>query len=188
MTGTYQTILLRKDGSYCIAQNGYPYHVPNEGEFAAQWEDVRAFALANPDKVTAEPEPEPVTLDAALSMAFEAIKAARDARMTEGGLVWNGWLVSIDKEATDRMTSKAVEFMAGVITETRWKMSDGEYAVLDRGAFFAMSAAVGSTIQACYGIEERKRREVEALPDAEAVLAWLAGPVNLLTGWPGDGS
>lgn len=184
----YGQVIVRGDGSYVIARNGYPCHVPDEGEFAAEWAAVHAWALAHPDRVEREPEPEPVGIGAAREAAFEAIKAARDARMNRGGLVWNGWLVSIDKEATDRMTSKAVEFIAGAIGETRWKMSDGEYAVLDREAFFAMSVAVGRVVQACYGVEEQKRREVEALPDAAAVLAWMAEPGNLYTGWPGDGS
>jgi len=50
------------DGSYVIQRDGYPYHVPNEGEWAELWAQVHEYALANPDKVAPEPpppEPEP---------------------------------------------------------------------------------------------------------------------------------
>ena len=48
------------DGSYVIQRDGYPYHVPNEGEWAELWEQVHEYALANPDKVKIElPAPEP---------------------------------------------------------------------------------------------------------------------------------
>lgn len=134
------------------------------------------------------PEPPLPTLAEALQRAYGAIKAARDARLEQGGMVWHGYLVSIDKEATDRMTSTAMQFQAGFLESVRWKMSDGEYAVLDMQAFFAMAAAAGGVVQACYGVEEAKRREVEALPDAAAVLAWLDDAQNTRAGWPGDGA
>ncbi|MDL2317446.1 DUF4376 domain-containing protein [Desulfovibrio sp. OttesenSCG-928-A18] len=124
----------------------------------------------------------------ALNLAWERIKAARDARLERGGLVWNGYLVSIDKEATDRMTSTALQFVVGVVESVRWKMSDGAYADLDREAFLAMSAAAGAVVQACYAVEEAKRAQVAAMDDADLILAWLAEPANLLTGWPGDGA
>lgn len=124
----------------------------------------------------------------ACALALARIKAARDKRLSEGGLVWQGYLVSIDKEATDRMTSTALQFMVGALDFVRWKMSDGAYADLDQAAFLAMSAAAGAVVQECYAVEEAKRREALALSDAAAVLAWLDSPANLLTGWPGDGS
>ena len=47
------------DGSYIIEKNGYPYHVPNEGEFADEWAEINAYAEAHPDEVTLEYPPEP---------------------------------------------------------------------------------------------------------------------------------
>ena len=55
MTITKRTI----DGSYIIEKNGYPYHVPNEGEFAEEWAEINAYAEAHPDEVTLEYPPEP---------------------------------------------------------------------------------------------------------------------------------
>lgn len=125
-------------------------------------------------------------LGKARARAHAVVRNARDARLNGGGLIWNGYLVSIDKEATDRMTSQAMQFMAGVCASVRWKMSDGEYVTLDRQGFFAMSAAAGDAVQKCYAVEERKRGIVDALPNAAAVLAWLEIPANVLTGWPDE--
>lgn len=52
----FGNIIVREDGSYVI--NEGMYHVPNEEEFAELWEQVDAYAKANPDKVTQEIEPE----------------------------------------------------------------------------------------------------------------------------------
>lgn len=130
----------------------------------------------------------PPTLEEARNTALAAIKQARDSRLENGGLVWQGYLVSVDKEATDRMTSTAVQFMAGALTEVRWKMSDGEYALLNQEAFFAMSMAAGTLVQQCYGEEEVKRQQVLKRPTAEAVIAWLENTANLRSGWPPDGA
>ena len=146
------------------------------------WEEITATEAAELQK------PEPPTLEQACTDAFERIRQARDARLNDGGMVWNGYLVSIDKEATDRMTSAAVQFIAlgDLMPAVRWKMSDGEYALLDKNAFFAMSASAGGIVQQCYGAEEMKRLAVVSLPDAQAVLDWLDDPANIASGWPGD--
>ena len=51
-------IYTRKDGSYII--NKGLYHVPNNGEYAALWEQVDAYAKEHPEVMQAEPtQPEP---------------------------------------------------------------------------------------------------------------------------------
>lgn len=47
------------DDSYIIQENGYPYHIPNEGEFAEKWAEINAYAEAHPEEVTIEYPPEP---------------------------------------------------------------------------------------------------------------------------------
>lgn len=42
------------DNSYVIDKNGLPYHVPNEGKFAAEWAEINAYAEAHPDEVILE--------------------------------------------------------------------------------------------------------------------------------------
>ena len=49
-----QIIKRTADNSYVIEKNGMPYHVPNEGEFAAEWAEVNAYAEEHPEEVTLE--------------------------------------------------------------------------------------------------------------------------------------
>ena len=42
------------DDSYVITKNSMSYHVPNEGEFAEEWAEVRAYAEAHPECVVVE--------------------------------------------------------------------------------------------------------------------------------------
>lgn len=51
----YDIVYTRADGSFVILKNGMPYHVPNEGEYAEEWKQVKEFADENPDKVKSEP-------------------------------------------------------------------------------------------------------------------------------------
>ena len=48
------------DNSYVIEKNGLPYHVPNEGEFIDEWEQVNAYAEAHPEEVILEYPPKPI--------------------------------------------------------------------------------------------------------------------------------
>ena len=62
------------DNSYVIVKNGLPYHVPNEGEFVDEWEQVNAYAEAHPEEVTLEYPCEPT---------FEELVSAKRAE------IWN---------------------------------------------------------------------------------------------------
>lgn len=68
------------DDSYVITKNGLPYHVPNEGEYAEEWAEVRAYAEAHPEMVTEEePYVPPVpTLEEAKAIKLVEINAAAD--------------------------------------------------------------------------------------------------------------
>ena len=63
------------DDSYVITKNSMSYHVPNEGEFAVEWAEVRAYAEAHPECVVVEqPYVPPVP-------TLEELKAAKKARI-----------------------------------------------------------------------------------------------------------
>ena len=63
------------DDSYVVTKNSMPYHVPNEGEFAEEWAEVRAYAEAHPECVVVEqPYVPPVP-------TLEELKAAKKARI-----------------------------------------------------------------------------------------------------------
>lgn len=67
------------DSSYVIEKDGFPYHVPNEGEFAAEWAEVNAYAEAHPDEVTPEYPPEPYV------PTFEELAAAKRREIWSAG-------------------------------------------------------------------------------------------------------
>lgn len=63
------------DDSYVITKNNLPYHVPNEGEYAEEWAEVRAYAEAHPECVVVEqPYVPPVP-------TLEELKIAKKARI-----------------------------------------------------------------------------------------------------------
>lgn len=53
----YKNIQKRADGSYVVEKNGMPYHVPNEGEFAEEYEFIDKYAAAYPEEVADYIEP-----------------------------------------------------------------------------------------------------------------------------------
>lgn len=53
----YKKIQKKADGSYVLEKNGMPYHVPNTGEFAEEYEFINKYAEAYPEEVTEYQEP-----------------------------------------------------------------------------------------------------------------------------------
>lgn len=53
----YKNIQKKADGSYVLEKNGMPYHVPNTGEFAEEYEFINKYAEAYPEEVTEYQEP-----------------------------------------------------------------------------------------------------------------------------------
>lgn len=69
-------IILRGDDSFVIIKDGYPYHVPNEGEWVEEWAEINAYALDNPERISEElPGPAPT---------LEEIRAAKLAEIIAG--------------------------------------------------------------------------------------------------------
>lgn len=53
----YKNIQKKADGSYVLEKNGMPYHVPNTGEFAEEYEFINKYAEAYPEEITEYQEP-----------------------------------------------------------------------------------------------------------------------------------
>lgn len=53
----YKNIQKKTDGSYVLEKNGMPYHVPNTGEFAEEYDFINKYAEAYPEEVTEYQEP-----------------------------------------------------------------------------------------------------------------------------------
>ena len=52
-------IYTREDGSFVITYNGYPFHVPNEGEYVDLYKEVSEYANNHPEQVMPEEVLEP---------------------------------------------------------------------------------------------------------------------------------
>ena len=74
-------VYTRDDGSYVITFQGYPYHAPNEGEFADLWAEIDAWAREHPDQLQAEPGPPLPTLEEAGDAKRAEIRSAFDAAL-----------------------------------------------------------------------------------------------------------
>ena len=121
-------IIARQDGSYVITNRGYPYHVPNNVEFAALWAEVDAFAKKHPEKVEVEPPtppPTPEEQQAAMQAAFtSAIQDRLDVFARTRG--YDGIL-----SAATYATSTVPQFRA-----------EGQYAVEARDMTWASGYAI----------------------------------------------
>lgn len=69
-------IIKRKDGSFVIEKNGFPYHVPKD--WAEEWNNVNAYIKDHPDDVTDEPSPPEPTLDELKAIKLSEINVSYD--------------------------------------------------------------------------------------------------------------
>lgn len=131
----FGNIIVREDGSYVI--NNGMYHVPNEGGFKDLWEEVRAYALANPDKVSPEveePEPTPpeLTEEEKEALALEKAKAERAKAVSEIVVEVDGMRFDGDEESQTRLSrtiSAAVALGVDLDTYTQtWVLADNAIA------------------------------------------------------------
>ena len=81
---TFENILSRSDGSYVIDRDGWPCHVPNDGEFAELWREVNAYALDHPEEVTEEAPPPPPSLEEIREQTLRRLQAETRARILSG--------------------------------------------------------------------------------------------------------
>ena len=72
-------IIKRLDGSYVVTKGGFPYHVPNEGEFADFWVEVNAYTIEHAENVTEEPPPPPPTPEQIQKQFTDAIQDRLDS-------------------------------------------------------------------------------------------------------------
>lgn len=189
---SFANITRRADGSYIITRDGYPFHVPYQGEFAELWGEAHSYALIHPGKVTEEfvPEPVPPTLNEIRAEALQAVKD-RSWRAEISGLRLNGLSIPTDRQSQAMITGAVVASLLNPDETIRWQTGDSTpdgapvFADLDADRLRAVGLAVRAHVQACFDLREAKCAAVSALKSAEAVADWLKE--NLETGWPGKG-
>ena len=80
-------IYTRPDGSYVI--DGGMYHVPDDGEYEALWEQVNSYAGEHPDAVQPEPERQQENADEEPSLD-ERLSDIEDALVELAGIIAGG--------------------------------------------------------------------------------------------------
>lgn len=138
MTITKRTI----DNSYVIEKNGLPYHVPNEGEFAAEWAEINAYAEAHPDEVTIE-EPY-VPTEEEIAEAERAQAEAQAVSLLAAKSRANAVQTTAFTPSEFSLLAKAGLFPAWTAGET---YPQG-YRILHEGIVYEVVAAGGVTAQA----------------------------------------
>ena len=173
------------DNSYVIEENGYPYHIPNEGEFSERWAEINAYAEAHPDEVTLEYPPEPYEPTFAELVkikrreiwgAGDAILAAVKANFTEAEIEsWSKQEQGAKDIQAGNVETEAALFVAAIAQRRGIEVSLLVEKILNNVAVYgALSATV---------IGEQQRlddliKAAEAAQDAEALAAivWTLDP------------
>lgn len=144
-------ITKRADGSYVIEKNGYPYHVPDEGAFAAEWAEINAYAAAHPDEVEIEAAPPEPTLDelkaakrAEIWGAGDAILARVKANFTGAEIEsWSKQEEGAKDIQAGKTDTEAALFVAAIATQRGIETSTLVTKILGNVATYgALSAAV----------------------------------------------
>ena len=129
----YGIIYYRKEDNSYIIKNG-TYHVPNYGEYVSLYEDVKQYALNNPDKVLDEPEQvapkltdEEISAQKLSQAKVERAEAVSKITVEVDGMVFDG-----DETSQDRMSrtiSAAMALGVDLNTEKRiWVLADNTIA------------------------------------------------------------
>lgn len=120
----YENLTRNLDGSYTFLKNGYPYNCPNMGEWLEEYAAVHAYAMAHPNEVTIEPEPDPPTLEELREAkrceiwgAGDTILAAVKRNYTQAEIEsWSKQEQGAKDLAAGVTDSEAAQFVAGIAT------------------------------------------------------------------------
>ena len=72
-----------KDDSYVVTADGYPYHVPNEGDYVDFWKYVNEYVQEHPEVVEDEYPPTPPTEEEIYDGLCYSVRGLRDAKLKE---------------------------------------------------------------------------------------------------------
>lgn len=165
----------RRDGSYVIARDGMPYHVT---VWNPLYPDVGEYAREHPDRVTAEPEPAPPTLEEVRAAKRNELMLMRDEIVAQG-FSYGGYIFPI---GSNIQTTMLMQFQSSQLMPAPsypWKDIHGIYRQIgDASAFqtFAMAAMMYG--QSLYAWEEMLQSLANASEDVETVrsITWDTVP------------
>lgn len=162
-------IIKRPDGSFVIEKNGFPYHVPNEGDFAAEYAVIAAYAAEHPEEVTEE-QPAPAPTLAEIKADKKAEIAAARYRAEIDGVEFAGVHIKTDRESQALITGAALAAVNDADYSVVWKCADG-FITLTAEQITAAALAVRAHVEACFAREAELSAAVDAAKSAKAVRA-----------------
>lgn len=169
----YENLTRNLDGSYTFVKNGYPYNCPNMGEWLEEYAAVHAYAMAHPDEVAIEPEPDPPTLEELREAkrceiwgAGDTILAAVKRNYTQAEIEsWSKQEQGAKDLAAGVTDSEAAQFVAGIATLR------GIPVETLRDKILANVAAYGQLCTAVIGTQQRLDDLIKAAQTADDLTA-----------------
>lgn len=172
----YENLTRNLDGSYTFVKNGYPYNCPNMGEWLEEYAAVHAYAMAHPNEVTIEPEPDPPTLEELREAkrceiwgAGDTILAAVKRNYTQAEIEsWSKQEQGAKDLAAGVTDSEAAQFVAGIATLR------GIPVETLRDKILANVVAYGQLCTAVIGTQQRLDDLVKAAQSTDdlALITW----------------
>ena len=136
-------IFKREDGSYVIVQNESPYHVPNEGEWAALHAEVSVHYEANEaaravrevlyEDLHPEELPPPLTSEELAAQALAEAKAERANLVEKSTVEIDGMVFNADETSQNRLSrgiTAALALGLGPDETTEWTLADDSSAMV----------------------------------------------------------
>lgn len=165
----YENLTRNIDGSYTFTKNSYPYNCPNMGEWLEEYAAVHAYAMAHPNEVTIEPEPDPPTLEELREAkrceiwgAGDTILAAVKRNYTQAEIEsWSKQEQGAKDLAAGETTTEAAQFVAGIATRR------GIPVDTLRDKILANVAAYGQLCTAVIGTQQRLDDQIKAAQTAD---------------------
>lgn len=160
---TYKNIIKREiDNSYVIQKNGYSCHVPNQGEWEAEWAQINQYTIAHPEEVTIEAIPPTPTLTELKALKKIEIAGAR-YKAERAGMMFNGHPIATDDVGQNKITGAVLSAMEDVVyTIEEWLCADGTFISLSNADILDLGRALRDHVQDKFKINKELFEAVEA--------------------------
>jgi hypothetical protein len=96
-----------------------------------------------------------------------------------GGMVYNNIPLSTDPTSQTKYVGAVVGAQLSPNTTMKWKLSSGNFVILDAATIVDIAMAVRNHIQLCFDREAELAELIQAAPDKETLNA-----IDITTGWP----
>lgn len=93
--------------------------------------------------------------------------ATKRWQVETGGIIVSGRFVATDRESQAQLNSVYVSLKNGLIADTAWKATDGDFTVVTLTDLEPVAQAVAAHVSACFAIEQIHNEAISALKTQE---------------------